>query len=328
MDRSYRLSDYVRGFFTDRLLGESQATPNTVATYRDTFRLLIRFASERKGIVQNELRIADIDADLIERFLEFCVEKRRNSARSLSTRLSAIRSFFRYVNDGSEPWLQKQCSEVLGIASQRFERRAANYLNCEELRALIDAPDCSSWLGRRDRTLLLMIQQIGLRASVLTRLRRRDVELGTGAHVRWTGKGGKPEIRLLSRDSRQALQDWLSERKADPDEPVFTNPRGKPLSHDALERLIRKHADRASQRCPTLAKKRVTPSIVSRSALFLMDGTKSPLLAFHEPTESTGDCGHPYIESKRGAISIQNTVEGRHERQLSDEGSLEFLAAL
>ena len=278
MDRSYLLSNYVRGFFTVRLLGESHATPNTVATYRDTFLLLIRFASERKGIVQNELRITDIDADLIERFLEFCREKRRNSASSRSTRLSAIRSFFRYVNDGSEPWLQKQCSEVLGVDSQRYERRAANYLNREELRALIDAPDRSSWLGRRDRTLLLVIQQTGLRPSVLARLRLRDVELGTGAHVRWTGKGGKPEIRLLGWESRQALQDWLSERKADPDEPVFTNLRGKPLSHDALERLIRKHADRASQQCPTLAKKRVTPGIVSRSAFFLLYGTKSPAL--------------------------------------------------
>ena len=329
MKGSYPLTACVRRFFTERLLRQSQATPNTVATYRDTFRLLILYAAKRQGVDQRQLRVKHIDADLVRCFLKFCKDERGNSASSRNTRLSAIRSFFKYIREGSEPWLQEHCSEVLNISSQPLEERPANHLNSEELRALIAAPDCSSWLGRRDRTLLLLILSTGLRASQLTRLRRRDVELGTGAHVRWMGKDGMPQVRLLDRDSRQALQGWLSESKANPDDPVFMNRRGKALSQDALERLVRRHADRASEQCPTLVEKRVTPDMLRRAgAHSLTTHAKPSSLPVHEPADSAEVRADSRLETESGAEAVQGTIEGLQERQLSEEGPLEFLKAL
>ena len=329
MSGSYSLSVYVRCFFTEHLLGELQATPNTVATYRETFRLLIQFAAKKKGIDHRGLRLEDINADLIKGFLESCKEERGNTARSCNNRLSAVRSFFRYVDENSEPWLQEHCREVLEIPSQRFERRATNNLNSEELRALIDAPDLSSWLGRRDRTLLFLIHQTGLRASELTRLRRRDVELGTGAHVRWTGKGGKRQVRLLNHDTRTALQGWLSEIKAASDDLIFANARGKTLSQDAIERLVRKHANRASEQCPTLAKKRVTPDMVRRaSGRYSMNHGKSRFPTVHGLLESTDTRGSSDMASKHGTIANPPAVVGRRERLQSEEDPIEFLTGL
>ena len=210
MIATYPLPVYVQRFFTERLLTQMQASPNTIASYRDTFRLLLRYAEAQTRLPPTELHVAHIDADIIGRFLTFCEEERGNSARSRNTRLAAIRSFFKYVA-GCEPQLLHHCQKVLAMPSKRHEKRVVDFLTRDEMEALLKAPDQSTWFGRRDRVLLLTMLQTGLRVSELIGLRVRDVELGTGPHLRCMGKGRKERATPLRADSRDALRSWLAQ---------------------------------------------------------------------------------------------------------------------
>ena len=186
----YPLPIFVQRFFTERLTNQLAASTNTVASYRDTFRLLLTFATGRLGRQPTDLLITDIDADLVGRFLDFVETSRGNSARSRNTRLAAIRSFFKYVAI-NEPELLHHCQRVLALPSKRHEKRMIEYLEREQTEVLLAAPDLSTWYGRRDRALLHLCVQTGLRVSELIGLRCGDVVLGTGAHVRCRGKGRK-----------------------------------------------------------------------------------------------------------------------------------------
>ena len=188
--KTHPLPVYLQRFFTERLGSQLQASSHTVASYRDTFRLLLTYASERLGHLPTDLQVADIDAQLVGHFLSFVETTRGNSARSRNTRLSAIRSFFKYVAL-NEPQLLQHCQKILAIPSKRYEKRTIDYLDRDEIEALLAAPDLTSWYGRRDRALLLLALQTGLRVSELIGLDRRDVVLGTGAHVRCQGKGAR-----------------------------------------------------------------------------------------------------------------------------------------
>ena len=180
----------VQTFFTDRLLRQRGASPNTVAGYRDSFRLLLQFAAERLGKDPSNLSLEDLDAPFLGDFLDHLEKDRSNSARTRNTRLAAIHSFFRYVSF-HEPRCVDLCRRVLAIPSKRYERRPIEYLTRDEIDALLAAPDTTTWIGRRDQALLLVGIQTGLRVSELTGLKRNAVVLGTGAHVRCEGKGRK-----------------------------------------------------------------------------------------------------------------------------------------
>jgi integrase/recombinase XerD len=160
----YPLPVYVQRFFTERLAIQLRASHNTVASYRDTFRLLLKYASDCLGRSPVDLQVADISADLVGRFLSFLETARGNSARSRNVRLAAIRSFFKYVAI-NEPQLLHHCQRIIAIPSKRYEKRTIDYLNQDEIKALIAAPDISTWIGRRDYTLLLLTVQTGLRVS-------------------------------------------------------------------------------------------------------------------------------------------------------------------
>ena len=188
MIATYPLPIYVQRFFTERLLTQMQASPNTIASYRDTFRLLLKYATAETRLPPTELHVAHIDAEIIGRFLTFCEDDRGNSARSRNTRLAAIRSFFKYVA-GCEPQLLHHCQKVLAMPSKRHEKRVVDFLTRDEMKALLKAPDQTTWFGRRDRVLLLTMLQTGLRVSEVIGLRVGDVELGTGAHLMCMGKG-------------------------------------------------------------------------------------------------------------------------------------------
>lgn len=161
---SSALPALLQQFFTDRLCTQMQASPNTIASYRDTFRLLLRFASARIGRPPTKLRVEDLDVELVGDFLTHIETARSNSARSRNTRLTAIRSFFRYVAM-SEPALMLHCQKILTMPSKRYDRRTVEFLDRSEMEALIAAPDRSTWTGRRDHALLILGLQTGLRAS-------------------------------------------------------------------------------------------------------------------------------------------------------------------
>jgi integrase/recombinase XerD len=218
------LATYLQRFFTERLATQLRASPNTVTSYRDTFRLLLRYAVGHLGRAPTELQVVDIDADLVGAFLNDIEKTRGNSPRSRNTRLAAIRSFFKYVAV-NEPQLLHHCQRVLAMPSKRYEKRAIAYLTRAEIEAVIAAPDLSTWHGRRDRALLALALQTGLRVSELINLSRGDVVLGTGAHVQCMGKGRKERATPVRKDSVKVLRDWLAERGGTEKDPLFVSNR-------------------------------------------------------------------------------------------------------
>lgn len=229
------LPSLVQRFFTQRLLEQQGLSSHTVASYRDTFRLLLAFATKHIGRVPSKLRIEDFDVSLIEAFLQHLEHSRGNSVRTRNTRLAALHAFFRFVAV-SEPALFLQCQRILAIPSKRCEHGPVEFLTESEAAALVRAPDVRTWIGNRDRTLLLVAVQTGLRNSELTALRRQDVMLGTGAHVRCLGKGRKTRCTPLRPDVVAVLKQWLLYQSGEPGDPVFPSSRGGHLSADALQR--------------------------------------------------------------------------------------------
>src|SRR5215468_9058777 len=203
--KTYPLPAYVQRFFTERLATQLHASPNTVASYRDTFRLLLKYAADRLKRQPTELQVADLDAELIGGFLTFVETRRGNGARSRNTRLAAIRSFFKYVAV-NEPQLLHHCQQVLAMPSKRYEKRTIDYLTRAEIEAVIGAADQATRSGRRDRMLLLFAIQTGLRVSELINLTCGDVVLGAGAYVRCIGKGRKERSTPLRKDCAEALR--------------------------------------------------------------------------------------------------------------------------
>lgn len=332
MINTYPLPIYVQRFFTDRLLTQMQASPNTVASYRDTFRLLLRYAEEHVGLPPTKLHVAHVDASLVGRFLTFCEDERGNSARSRNTRLAAIRSFFKYVSS-NEPQLLLHCQKILAMPSKRHEKRVVDFLTREEMEALLKVPDLTTWFGRRDRALLLTMLQTGLRVSELINLRIADVELGTGAHLRCMGKGRKERATPLRPDSRDALRSWVAQSGAAPTEPLFATIKGVPLSRDAVERIVRKHVVIASVICPTLATKRVSPHVLRHTAAMqlLQNGVDRTIIALwlgHESVGTTQVYIHADIQMKERAMALTKPVDAPDGRYQPGDKLLSFLEAL
>jgi site-specific recombinase XerD len=320
-------------FFTDRLLSQLGASPRTVACYRDAFRLLLRFAAERLGRAPSDLRVEDLDAPFLAHFLDDLEHKRGCAVRTRNVRLSAIRSFFRYVAI-EEPALALHCQRVLAMPAKRHERRPVEFLVEEEIAALVATPDPATWLGRRDRTLLLVAIRTGLRNSELTGLRRGDVVLaGTGSHVRCLGKGRKTRRTPLHPEVVPVLASWLDERGGDPGAFVFPSSRGVRLSADALQRLVAKHVAAAAALCPSLAEKRITPHVLRHTTAMelLRRGVDRSVIALwlgHESMETTQVYLHADMRLKQQALAHVTPSGLPPGRYQPDDPLLAFLESL
>jgi integrase/recombinase XerD len=322
----------LQAFFTDRLLEQRRASPHTVTAYRNTFRLLLRFAAERLGRDPSQLMLSDLDAAFLGKFLDHLERERGNSARSRNARLAALHAFFRYVAF-TDPAHALLCQRILAIPSKRFERGIVEFLAEKEVDALLDAPDLATWIGRRDRALLLVAVQTGLRVSELTALRRQDVTFGTGAHVRCQGKGRKLRCTPLRRDVTKVLEAWLRERPLEPDKPVFPSSRGGRLSEDAVERLVAKHVAAARHRCPSLPGKRVTPHTLRHTAAMrlLQGGVDRSVIALwlgHESIETTQVYLHADLRLKEKALERTASSGRTRGRYRPGDPLLSFLESL
>lgn len=245
-------------FFTERLTNQRRASPHTIASYRDTFRLLLMFAQQRLKTVPTKLRLADLDAPLIGAFLDQLEGERKNTARTRNVRLAAIHAFFRYAALHA-PESCALIERVLAIPTKRHTHKPVEFLTSAEVDALLASPDQRTWIGRRDHCLLLVAVQTGLRVSEITALRRQDVDVGDDPHVRCHGKGRKERITPLHSAAVHALRHWLRTQPGADQAPLFPNSRGSRLSRDAVAHLLAKHAASATVRCPSLAAKRVSP---------------------------------------------------------------------
>lgn len=322
----------LEAFFTDRLMRQRQASAHTIASYRDTFRLLLVFANRRINTAPSCLTLEDLDAPFIGAFLEHLEKERGNSARTRNTRLAAIHSFFRYVALHA-PQHSALAQRVLAMPSKRYTRRTVEFLAQPEIDALLAAPNRDTWADRRDRNLLLLAVQTGLRASELIGLRCRDIVLGTGAHVRCHGKGRKERCTPLRKDTAAALRVWLRERHAYPTDPAFPNARGQPLSHDGLSYLLSKHLTSARRHCPSLKTKRVTPHVLRHTAAMqlLQHGVDRAVIALwlgHESVETTYIYLHADLELKEKAMAKTTPSNIRPSRYRPDDQVFAFLRSL
>jgi integrase/recombinase XerD len=326
------LQSLLQSFFTDRLLRQRQASPHTIAGYRDSFRLLLQFAKQRLGKMPSILTIEDLDPPFLGVFLEHLEKVRKNTARTRNARLAAIHSFFRYVAL-EEPAHALHCQRVLAMPNKRHERRPIEFLNREEMDALLAVPNLSTWVGRRDRTLLLVAVQTGLRVSELVGLNCQDVVLGTGAHVHCLGKGRKQRCTPLRPETTRTMAAWLRERHGQPEQPVFPSIRGGRLSRDAIERLIAKYTNVAQQTCPSLKRKKVSPHVLRHAAAMdlLQHGVDRTVIALwlgHESVETTQMYLHADMRLKEKALSRTTPLGVKLGRYRPDDNLLAFLESL
>lgn len=322
----------LQAFFTDRLIRQLKASPHTILSYRDTFRLLLGFARKALRKAPSALTLEDLDAPFVGAFLDWLEKERGNSARTRNARLAAIRSFFRYAAL-QEPAGSAVADRVLAMPAKRFVRRPIEFLARSEVDALLAAPDPSEWSGRRDRALLLLAVQTGLRVSELIGLRCQDAVLGRGAHVRCRGKGRKERCTPLSREAASVLRAWLRERGGAGGEPLFPNARGSPLSRDGVEYLLAKHVRAAIAKCPSLGNKRVTPHSLRHTAAMdlLQHGVDRTVIALwlgHESAQTTEVYLHADLKLKQRALAKTASLEVKPHRYRPDDQLLAFLKSL
>lgn len=326
------LAPTLQAFFTDRLIRQRQASGHTIAAYRDTFRLLLSFAAGRKGKAPSTLDFADIDAPLIGAFLEHLESERHNSVRTRNARLAAIHSLYSYAAL-AHPEHAALIARVLAIPAKRHDRALVTYLTRSEIDALVAAPDTTTWLGRRDRALLVLMVQTGLRVSELTGLTVGDVALGAGAHVRCHGKGRKERVTPLTRPTANLLKAWLAERRGSPPDPLFPTSPGTSLSRDAVGKLVAKHVRAASTACMTLRSKAVTPHTLRHTAAMelLRAGVDTTVIALwlgHEQVATTSIYLHADLSIKERAIARTTPIDGKPGRFQPTDELLAFLEAL
>ena len=326
------LAPTLQAFFTDRLARHRQASPHTIAAYRDALKLLLVFAAQHIGKQPSQLEITDLDAPMIGAFLDHLESARGNGVRTRNARLAAVHALFRFAAL-RHPEHAAVIQRILAIPPKRFDRQLVTYLTEPETTALLAAPDTATWTGRRDHALLVLAVQTGLRVSELTALTCADVHLGTGAHVSCLGKGRKQRITPLTPATVTVLRGWLDERGGLPADPLFITRRGTPLSRDALERRVAKYTAIAAESCPSLLEKKVSPHTLRHSAAMrlLGAGIDTSVIALwmgHENTATTQVYIHADLALKERAIARtapRNTAPGRY--QPSDD-ILAFLDGL
>lgn len=325
------LAPTLEAFFVAGLHRQRGASVHTVDSYRHTFRLLLVFARDHTGKHPSDLDIADLDAELIARFLDHLEIDRHNSVASRNTRLAAIHSFFRFASY-RHPEHADTIRQILAIPVKRTTTIPRSFLTDEEMDALIAAPDRSTRAGRRDHTLLVVALRTGLRLSELTGLRCQDVELGPTSHVKCLGKGRKRRDTPLDKPTA-CLRSWLTERRGEPDDVVFPSSRGGRLSPDAVQRLIAKHVAAARASSPNLDTKRISTHNLRHSCAMdmLRHGTDAAVLAMwlgHEKLESVNAYIHADPTLKQRALDRRVPATVRPGRYKPPDKLLGFLESL
>ena len=326
------LAPTLQAYFTERLISQRDASPNTIAAYKLTFRLLLGFAAERTGTAPSKLDIAEPDASLIAAFLDHLGHERHNSAATRNNRLAAIHSLFGYLAL-QHPEHAASVQRVLAVPPKRTGRNLLTYLTEDEVDALLDACDQSTWTGRRDHAMLALTIQTGLRISELTGLAREDVALTTGANVHTVGKGRKERRTPLVPATRAVLKAWLGERPGAPSDPLLPTVTGKRLSRDAIERRLAHHVALASASCPSIKAKRVTMHTLRHTAAMRLllagnDVTVTALWLGHEQISTTNVYLHADMTHKQQAIDRTSPLAAKPGRYRPPDALIAFLEAL
>jgi integrase/recombinase XerD len=325
-------STLLQSFFTDRLINQRQVSTHTIASYRDTFRLLLAFAQKQFNKSPSQLALDDLNAPFIGAFLDHIQSNRHNGSRTRNLRLTAIRSFFKYVAF-QEPSRSAHIQRVLAIPTKRQDRPLIDFLIYPEIQALLAAPDRTTWTGRRDQALLMLAIQTGLRLSELIGLRRRDIVLTSGTYVRCYGKGRKERCTPLTKQSVAVMKTWLEERGGSDDDAVFPNARGTQISPDGVQYLLAKHVAKARETCPSLKEKRVSPHVLRHTAAMelLQAGVDHCVIALwlgHESPETTSIYLQANLALKEKILEKTRPLDVKAGRYRPTDKLLQFLKAL
>jgi len=322
----------LQDFFQRRLVAERGVSAHTIASYRDSFELLLRYAEQRTGRTASALTLQDLDAPMILSFLDHLETERRCGARTRNLRLTAIRSFMRYVSV-RDPASLPVAQRVLAIASKRFDRPVLEYLSRDEMQALLDAPDRATWSGQRDAALFAVLYNTGARVSEIIRLRIPDVLLDRAHAVHLHGKGRKERVIPLWKSTVAQLRAWFERINRQPEAPVFPNRAGKPMSRSGVEHRLRAAIAKASVPCPSLRNRRISPHTVRHATAMhlLQSGVDITVIAMwlgHEDTATT----HQYIEAdlaiKEAALKRMEAPSSKPIRFKAKDSLLAFLEAL
>jgi site-specific recombinase XerD len=332
MSPANKLPGLIEGFFSKRLVSQRNVSAHTIASYRDTFRLLFIFAQKELHQAPTLLALEDLSPELIGRFLDMIERERRNGARTRNLRLTAIRSFFRYAALEA-PEHAGLIQRVLAIPPKRCERKIVGFLTQAEAAAILAAIDQSSWCGRRDYALLLTTMQTGLRLAEVTSLGYPDVTLGSGAYIRCHGKGRKERCTPLTRSIARVLQAWCRHQENPNSGYLFPSARGGRLSHDAVQDLVAKHASAAVPRCPSLHGRRITPHMLRHTAAMelLQAGIDRSLIAIwlgHESVETTQVYLDANLSLKEQILALSRQQQGKVNRFKPGDRLLDFLRKL
>lgn len=332
MTKSPDLPALLQSFFTQRLIAQRKASSHTIASYRDTFRLLLHFAQKRLRKSPSELTVEDLNAPFLGMFLHDLENHRANGARSRNLRLTAIRSFFRYAAL-EIPQYSALIQRVLAIPNKKQLRPLVDFLTPPEIKALLAAPDRDTWLGRRDHALLLTAVQTGLRLSEITSLRQSDVSLHSGAHVRCQGKGRKERCTPLAKPTVSVLTAWIKEQGKNSSKILFPSARGGPLSSDSVQYLVTKYAAEARKNCPALEQKRVSPHVLRHTAAMelLQAGIDRALIALwlgHESVETTQIYLDADLALKEKILARTTPIKSKRRLYRPEDKLLGFLKSL
>ena len=328
------LAPLLQAYFIERLARQRDASPHTIASYRDSFRLMLTFLHEQTGTPPSKLQLEDLNPDRITAFLSHLENERSNSVRTRNARLTAIHSFFQFAALKA-PERSEQIARVLSIPEKRYRSTLINYLTKREIDALLAAPDRSTLIGRRDHALLLLAVQTGLRASELASLRCQDLNLDTGAWVRCEGKGRKERCTPLTRGTVKVLRVWLRELGGDRSGPLFPSRTGEHLTRAGIWRLVAKHTATARARCPSLAAKNITPHTLRHTAAMQLLRAEPPvdtgtiaLWLGHETLDTTNKYLHADMDLKRRAVDRTTPPNVKPGRYRPPDRLLTFLESL
>lgn len=322
----------LQGFFCQRLIGQRNVTARTVAAYRDTFRLLLRYAESQIRRPPVAVTIADLDAPLILGFLEHLEHERGNCARTRNLRLVAIRSFLRYAAH-QEPTALPAIQRVLAIPMKRFDRPLLGFLSHPEMQAILEGPDRTTWSGQRDHVMLTSFYNTGARVSEVISLCIGDLDLVHGASIRIRGKGRKERATPLWRSTVRLLREWLKRINRAPEAPLFPNRNGRAMSRSGVEQRLRVAVTTAQEGCPSLRGRRISPHTIRHTTAMhlLQSGVDLSVIALwlgHESPATT----HRYLEAdlemkERALQSLQEPSTGRQRFRATDQ-LLTFLDSL
>jgi integrase/recombinase XerD len=326
------IAPHVQAFFTESLVQQRRLSPQTLLSCRDTFRLWLTFLRHHTGVEPAALRMADVDAPVVLRFLDYLEQERRNSVRSRNIRLAALRAFFRFVAL-RDPASLGIVTRVLAIPVKRTDQKLIGYLTRPEIQALLTAPDRATWVGRRNHALLVTLYKSGARVSEITTLKQGQIHVAEPTCVQLVGKGRKERTIPLWADTARMLRGWFQELGEDAAHVAFPSARGTPLSRDGVDDLLKQTVQRAVAACPSLATTSISPHVIRHTTAMhlLQAGVDMATMALwlgHERLETT----HRYLQAdlamKEKALEKLEPIEGEWKRFHADDPLLAFLAAL